>query len=241
MPCHGVVLPDTSLDTGVPIAYFCGARNRTQASLSLLAKHRMVIINKHEGPCINDCLGEFHQHELCTSCNLGEALLGTLRQVKQLSPNVSTGYYQQYCTLNLDDVSPYPLSLYRDSDGNLLWLHTDPGYPSPVIGFDGADTLDIYKEWAANLVATGFVDGTYTDKASVFAADTNKKGTGPRICEYPNGVSPCVGMAPGTLGPWNSSKMEAMHALDQTFGFHMLADGDDDPTGTLSKEANAIM
>ena len=85
------VAPNVSLAT-LPVVYFGGINaTRTQANLEMLAKMRVVGIEKWEGRCWSDCL--FKGTNCGPECNVEQYMLDTIRNVKALNPAVSTFFY----------------------------------------------------------------------------------------------------------------------------------------------------
>jgi hypothetical protein len=97
---------DTSLDT-IPTGYFGGSGatgggggrqsyHRSDAEIAELAKQRVVVIEKWEGPCWDECLANSSRTPP-VACNpaCGEEAyqLDTLRRVKAVNPNVSGVFY----------------------------------------------------------------------------------------------------------------------------------------------------
>jgi hypothetical protein len=105
--CHAVVLlctllragsaitaPNTSLELGTPVCYFGGnAAERGPANIAMLAKMRMVMIEKWEGTCWQDCLASNNSKPPAAACLPGcdveDTIVGTLKAVKAVNPSVS--------------------------------------------------------------------------------------------------------------------------------------------------------
>ena len=99
----------TSLDT-IPTGYFGGSggtggksrSRRTDAEIAALAQQRVVVIEKWEGPCWDECLSNSsHTPPIACSSSCGEEAyqLDTIRRIKAVNPNVSTVFYlNSMCT-----------------------------------------------------------------------------------------------------------------------------------------------
>jgi hypothetical protein len=91
-----IVPPNTSLAT-IPVAYFGGTTKlRPHANVEMLAKMRIVMVEKWEGHCWADCLANATAtppRHCEATCDVERDMLATLRAVKGLNPNVSTVFY----------------------------------------------------------------------------------------------------------------------------------------------------
>eukprot|EP01046_Picozoa_sp_COSAG06_P029181 COSAG06_NODE_2688_length_6445_cov_4.638526_7_plen_121_part_00 len=89
-----IIAPDLSLDT-VPIGYFGGnAARRGEANIEMLAKCRLVMLEKWEGHCWQDCLADGVGSPACeSSCGVENDILSTLSRVKAINPAVSGVLY----------------------------------------------------------------------------------------------------------------------------------------------------
>lgn len=89
-----IIAPNTSLAT-VPIAYFGGNfATRNDANIDMLAKCRLVMIEKWEGKCWQNCLADGPGSPDCqASCNVENYIIDTLRRVKAVNPSVATVLY----------------------------------------------------------------------------------------------------------------------------------------------------
>ena len=88
-----VVTPNTSLAT-VPVAYFGGnAAHRNEANIDMLSKMRIVMIEKWEGHCWQDCFANSSSPACQPSCGAENDILDTMRRVKQKNPSTSTVLY----------------------------------------------------------------------------------------------------------------------------------------------------
>eukprot|EP00117_Sycon_ciliatum_P018322 scpid73187/ scgid16979/ len=185
--------PDTSLKT-LPVAYFGGVavHPRAQASYDMLAKMRIVVIEKWEGPCWDLCLANVSKGLQCQpSCHGEFYMMDTLQRVKKANPSVATGYYQntlymwRYQSL-YGDFAAHDECL-RALNGSIAGLENDNGMQNvPVFSHDKPDDVERYGEWLENLTATGFIDGTYLDKGQVFS-NLNESTNTWQVCEGATG------------------------------------------------------
>eukprot|EP00117_Sycon_ciliatum_P045242 scpid73696/ scgid32539/ len=190
---EGLTKPNTSLET-IPLGYFGGVSGhpRAQASYDMLAKMRIVVIEKWEGPCWDLCLANVSKGLQCQpSCHGEFYMMDTLQRVKKANPSVATGYYQntlymwRYQSL-YGDFAAHDECL-RALNGSIAGLENDNGMQNvPVFSHDKPDDVERYGEWLENLTATGFIDGTYLDKGNVFS-NLNKSTNAWQVCEDPSG------------------------------------------------------
>ena len=188
---NGLTSPNTSLAT-LPVAYFGGVSGhpRAQASYDMLAKMRIVVIEKWEGPCWDECLANISKGLQCQpSCHGEMYMMDTLQRVKKANPSVATGYYQntlymwRYQSLYAD-FSAHDECL-RALNGSIAGLENDNGMQNvPVFSHDKPDDVARYGMWLKNLTATGFIDGTFLDKGNVFS-NLNKSTNVHQVCEGP--------------------------------------------------------
>ena len=89
-----IVAPNTSLAT-VPCAYFGGNyARRGDANIAMLAKMRLVMLEKWEGSCWQDCLGNGTGSVSCQAgCGVEDYIIDTHRRIKALNPGVSGVLY----------------------------------------------------------------------------------------------------------------------------------------------------
>lgn len=182
--------PNTSLAT-LPTAYFGGTTApRPQANIAMLARQRLVIIEKWEGPCWAECLANTSAGIPCrTSCDAERYMLDTIKAVKNANPDTSVGFYQNSLYAWTFDSLTAEFGqrdlLMRDIDGNLIGLEQDNGLKDQRI-FDHSQnaSVDLWLEWVTSLLASGHVDGIFLDKPNVFPLIN---GSHWEICEGPNG------------------------------------------------------
>jgi hypothetical protein len=125
-----IVAPDLSLDT-VPVGYFGGnAAHRGQANIEMLAKMRLVMIEKWEGHCWQDCLATPSSAACLPSCDAEASIMSTMRRIKAINQNVATvmylntllafpfysliGKYQAAGALAVDSVTKKPIKIRNE-------------------------------------------------------------------------------------------------------------------------------
>eukprot|EP01052_Picozoa_sp_SAG31_P004615 SAG31_NODE_192_length_20788_cov_8.938083_17_plen_175_part_00 len=103
-PGVSVRAPNTSLET-IPAAYFGGHHNkptafhgnascastgcRPAANVQMLAKMRLIMIEKWEGHCYDGCMYNASKGKACfSSCNVEADMLKTLSAAKSINPDV---------------------------------------------------------------------------------------------------------------------------------------------------------
>ena len=86
--------PNTSLAT-VPTAYFGGNyAYRNVANIAMLAKQRIVMLEKWEGHCWQDCLGNGTGSAPCqATCGVENDILDTMNRIKSVNPRTATVLY----------------------------------------------------------------------------------------------------------------------------------------------------
>ena len=76
-------------------SYFGGnAAHRGNASIEMLAKCRLVMIEKWEGHCWQDCLGNGTGSAPCqATCGVENDILDTMNRIKSVNPRTATVLY----------------------------------------------------------------------------------------------------------------------------------------------------
>ena len=94
LPTYAVIAPNTSLAT-VPTAYFGGNyAYRNVANIAMLAKQRIVMLEKWEGHCWQDCLGNGTGSAPCqATCGVENDILDTMNRIKSVNPRTATVLY----------------------------------------------------------------------------------------------------------------------------------------------------
>lgn len=216
-----VTAPDTSFDT-IPVGYFGGNEEaRPEANLDMLSKMRIVVVEKWEGKCWNECLA--NQTEGATECDPAcrqeDIELATLKAVKELNPKVAGVFYLN----SWFDFQFYDLHrrmaeagyLLKDVDtGKIAAVHNDNGMANVnVFDFTKKGAQDMWVQLVKDLVGTGYVDGIFADKYGIRASNSGKGSTGWSSC---NGHKDCVILTKEQALAYNDGK-EAM--LQETGDF----------------------
>lgn len=212
-----IVVPNLSLDT-LPIAYFGGnAKLRGEANLEMLAKMRMVMIEKWEGHCWTDCLAQGPGSLPCqASCDEEHDMVATLKAVKKLNPAVSGIFYLNtllafpYYSLNARYLEKDALT-YDIKTQKPIVIRNDNGMEGiNVFGFDKPLGQQLYVDTIKNLTATGFVDGFFGDKWNKGAVLQNGEW---QICN-----KECGYVSEETAKAWNAGKAKVLAEVTQHCG-----------------------
>ena len=137
----------------IPTGYFGGAKNgtRSDAEIAILARMRVVFIEKWEGPCWDECLANSSSSPpvpCSASCDEEQYQLGTIARIKARNPDVATAFYLN----SLYDFPYYALAgemaaedfHLRDVNGTVIGMENDNGMKHiPLFdwGNDGIGTL----------------------------------------------------------------------------------------------------
>ena len=231
---------DTSLAT-IPTGYFggsgatgggaAGSYRRSDAEIAQLARQRVVVVEKWEGPCWDGCLANSSRKPpVACSPGCGEEAyqLDTLRRVKAVNPNVSGVFYLN----TLYDFPYYSLAgtfaaadlHLRDVHGAVVGLQNDNGMLDvPVFDFGQPAAVKLFLGFHAKLVASGLVDGTFPDKANERAFRTGN-GTW-WLCENPGGPPPahswaaaCGELTEAKALAYNDGKAQMLMGLARIYG-----------------------
>ena len=100
MPLGGasaITPPDTSLDT-LPVGYFgrVNCKERSQENIDMLAKMRVIVIEKWEGPCWYKCYANLTMNPPVPcqpSCGAENYQLKTIKRAKAANPKLSAVFY----------------------------------------------------------------------------------------------------------------------------------------------------
>ena len=184
--------PNTSFAT-IPVAYFGGTTEaRPAGNLDMLAKQRLVMVEKWEGRCWADCLANSTKTPPLpchASCNVEADMVATLKAVKRLNPGVSTVFYW-----NTLLAFPFYTQVGTFASNNLLLMDANTKQPVQLRNDNGMPGIGVYDhgkpaaralwlELVTRLQSTGVVDGFFGDKWQV-QATTNVSGNGSRICNH---------------------------------------------------------
>jgi len=182
----GVRAPNTSLAT-MPIGYFGGHHNegneyhgntscpaagcRPAANVEMLAKMRLVMVEKWEGHCYDGCMYNASKDKPCyPSCNVEGDMLATLAAAKKLNPAVLGVMY-----INTLMAFPfYSLSgKFAEADALLIDMYTNK--PVELTNDEGMQHVFVY-DWGSEkarslfvgfikgLLDSGQADGIFSDK-----------------------------------------------------------------------------
>merc|ERR1712137_717211 len=171
---HG---PDDSMDT-IPVVChsFYGKKKlepypRSADTIATLAKFRMVVIEKFEGPCWDACVIDPNPSLCDPSCNTENYILGTAQQLKAANPQISVILYLN-SMLNFPtyDLSGHYLQkpdlLLHDKYGHVGTLQNDAGLGNLTVpDFSLAEARELWLKKISNTTSTGLIDGVFADKA----------------------------------------------------------------------------
>lgn len=211
--------PNTSLAT-VPTAYFGGNfAARADANIEMLAKMRIVMIEKWEGPCWQKCLQAGPGSPDCSaSCGVENYILDTFRQVKAVNPSVATVLYW-----NTLLAFPFYTAVGKFAAADALTIDSSTGKPISirndngmedigVYGFDTEKGVQLYIDTVKNLTSIdGLVDGFFGDKWDSGAQQG--KGGQWQICNHE-----CGNVTAAQAKAWNSGKAKALAAVTNYVG-----------------------
>ena len=228
---------DTSLAT-IPTGYFGGSGGegtgastvRSPSSIKELAQQRVVVVEKWEGPCWDECLANSSSTPPLP-CNpaCGEEMyqLDTLRRIKAINPNVSGVFYLN----SLYDFPYYNLTAtfaagdlhVRDITNKVVGLQNDNGMRHiPIFDFSKPAAVELFLDFHRQLIATGLVDGTFADKPNERAFQMNGSWW---ICENPNGpprrhswADACGEISEATAKAYNAGKARMLTELVKLYG-----------------------
>jgi hypothetical protein len=171
---HG---PDDSMDT-LPVAChsFYGKKKtepypRSADDIATLAKFRMVVIEKFEGPCWDYCFVHPQPEKCNPSCDTEKYIMGTAKALKEANPGISVILYLN----SLLNFPMYHLSgqylaqpdlLLHDKNGKVGHLQNDAGLGDLTVpDFSLAAARNMWLEAIQNATSTGLIDGVFADKA----------------------------------------------------------------------------
>ena len=129
---------------------------------------RMIMIEKWEGRCWQDCLGNGTGSSSCQpSCGVENFILDTLQRVKALNPGTATvlywntllafpfytavGKFQAANALTIDSETKKPIVIRNDNGMEGIYVYA----------FDTAEGVQLYIDTVKNLTSTGIVDGFF--------------------------------------------------------------------------------
>jgi len=214
----GIIAPNTSLAT-VPTAYFGGNTvRRGNANIEMLAKMRLVMIEKWEGRCWQGCLANENSSFCKPTCGVENSILDTLERVKAKNSHVATvlywntllafpfytavGKFAAANALTIDSTTKKPIKIRNDNGMENIGVY----------GFDVETGVDLYMETVKNLTSTGLVDGFFGDKWESGAKLSNHGGQW-QICNHE-----CGNVTPEQATRWNEGKARALKLATEHVG-----------------------
>lgn len=208
----------------IPVGYFGGNEQaRPDANLDMLSKMRIVVIEKWEGKCWNECLANqtAGQMECDPGCRQEDIELATLTAVKKRNPKVAGVFYInswfdfQFYDLH-KQMADAGYLLYDHDTGKVAAVHNDNGMSNVnVFDFTQKGARDLWVQNIKNLVATGFVDGIFADKYVIRASNSGKGSTGWSSC---NGAKDCVILTQEQALAYNSGKEAMLQEMTDFLG-----------------------
>jgi hypothetical protein len=223
---------NTSLAT-IPVGYFGGSHAdiRGPASLDMLSKMRLITIEKWEGPCWQQCIVNSSQTPPIpcdASCGEEAYQLATLEAVKQRNKAVAGAFYlnclYDFPFYNLTGQFAAADEHLRDINGAVIGMENDNGMKNvPVFDWSQPSAVKRYLDFHRNIVAQGLSDGTFPDKADVFAfVNTSTKKW--NLCEAPGGpmhhqwADACGEISDSKAKAYNSGKKTMLSGLQDIYG-----------------------
>ena len=223
--------PDTSLDT-LPVGYFGGVncKERSQENIDMLAKMRVIVIEKWEGPCWYECYANLTMNPPVPcqpSCGAENYQLKTIKRAKAANPKLSAVFYlntlYDFPCLELHGKFMEANADVVDANGKLVAIKNDNGMPNiNIFDFSQKVGRDLWISYVKNLTDTGIIDGLFDDKHNIFAM-WNETGLFWQICEHSTGgrnvwnIS-CGIISNATAMKYNSGKPQVLNALHEMFG-----------------------
>jgi len=244
--------PDTSLDK-IPISYFGGVncKERSQDNIEMLAKMRLIVIEKWEGPCWYDCYANLTMKPPVPcqpSCGADNYQLNTLTRAKTVNPKLAAVFYlntlYDFPFLELHGKFQNAKADVVDIKGNVVNFKNDNGMPNiNVFDFSKQEGLDLWTGFVTNLTDTGYVDGIFDDKHNIFA-EYNKSGSFWQICEWGSGKNTwnisCGIISEETAKSYNIGKQKILDFLYNHFGMSAVVFFNSTYMGHLSAKKSAI-
>ena len=184
----------------------------------MLAKMRLVVVEKWEGHCWQDCLGNGTGSSPChASCGVENDMLDTLGRVKAMNPGTATVLYW-----NTLLAFPFYTAVGKFADRNLLMIDSSTNKPISitndngmgdigVYAFDKPDGVELWVETIKNFTSTGVVDGFFGDK---WGSCARKASDGQwQICNHG-----CGNVTAAQAAAWNAGKRVALAAATEHVG-----------------------
>ena len=237
-----LVAPDLSMRT-IPVGYFGGKGGksgpRDAASIAMLAKMRLVMLEKWEGPCWDACVANATAKLPCSpSCNVEGDMLDVLKAVRAINPNVSTALY-----LNTLLLFPFYGLAQQYIDQGALLMDSRTNAPVELVNDDGMHGVyvpdfgtqqgrDLWLGTVKGWLASGLVDGIFADKWPDQAHGNKSNASEMVVCNHVCGhVTTAKGIAWNQGKLWVRGNVSAMLAVESrdasTFGGLLYGDGCD--------------
>ena len=212
---------------------------RDEANIEMLAKARLIILEKWEGPCWDQCLANATSEPplpCSPACDVEAHMLATLRRVRALNPHVTTMLYLNALLLfpfySLAERYIEQGALLLDSQtGQPIELRNDDGMPGVLVpDFGKAVGRSLWMGEVEGWLATGLVDGIFADKWPDQAHANHTHNSTYLVCNHVCGtVTAEQGVA------FNTGKMTLRQDVsdlfkindDSTFGGLLYGDGCD--------------
>lgn len=225
-----ITAPDTSLDT-IPVGYFGGVNctQRAQENIEMLAKMRVIVIEKWEGPCWYECYSNLTMNPPVPcepSCGAEHYQMETIKRAKAVNPKLSAVFYlntlYDFPFLELHGKALQAKADMVDINGKLVAFKNDNGMPNiNVFDFSKEVGRDLWTGFVKNLAETGLVDGLFDDKANILAT-WNETGSFWQMCEWGTGKNTwnisCGIITNETALGYNHGKPMVLNDLYKTFG-----------------------
>jgi hypothetical protein len=144
---------------------------RSAEDIATLAKFRMVVIEKFEGPCWDHCFVHPVPSECVPSCNTESYILGTAKSLKAANPSISVILYlNSMLNFPMYDLTGHyfaePELLLHDKNGKIGTLQNDAGLGNLTVpDFSNKNARDLWLQAIQNATSTGLIDGVFADKA----------------------------------------------------------------------------
>ena len=240
--------PNTSLAT-IPAAYFGGHHApctgatgcRSAANLQVLAKMRMVMIEKWEGHCYDGCMRNASEGMPCfPSCNVEGDMLDTLARAKALARADGrdltgvfylntllafpfyqlSGRFAEAGALLMDMFTGKPVELTNDENMQHVWVYD----------WGSAAGRQLFLSFIQTAIAGGHVDGMFADKWGYECKEVNASTW--KICN-----NKCGFVTPAQAQAYNNGsiilreavskllRIQANYSSSAEFGGLLYADG----------------
>jgi hypothetical protein len=189
----------------------------------MLSKARLVIVEKWEGHCWEDCLANETSQSCQATCGVENDILDTMARIKLLNPGVATvlywntllafpfytavGKFKAADALTIDSVTKKPIIIENDEGMQGIFVY----------GFDTDAGVQLYIDTVKNLTSTGLVDGFFGDKWGHGAQPNNTAGADPdkwTICNK----NECGTVTAAQGKRWNDGKAKALAAATAFVG-----------------------